>query len=252
MRFFESDQGCIQFTLAGTPTIIRPSSWLVLLILGSAGPHFNITHTLLFVVAGMLCLLVHEFGHALSCRALGGGPSTVEIASMGGVTRSAYPPPTRIGQLLMVLAGPGASLLLGLLGGLALGLQVGNAMSGIVYSLYMPLSSLLPTSAQLTEAIMPILIEGYRGGLSEFAFIAYNSLFCVCIWWTLFNLLPIIPLDGSKALNLITRNPGLVCRIGLVTAVLLLVMCLTRAMVFNAFICATLAYTNWQYLRLSR
>ena len=122
MPYIQEGPGCISFTLAGVPTLIRPSVWLVLLVLGSAGSaNFSIVPPLVFMVMGVLCLLVHEYGHAFSCRALGGGESIVELGSLGGVTYSSYPPPTRATHIIMVLAGPGASLLLGLLGGFTLG-----------------------------------------------------------------------------------------------------------------------------------
>lgn len=255
MRFFESDQGVIRFTFAGIPTVIRPSSWLMLLLLGSlnqSAASINVAGVLLFVVAGMLCLLVHEYGHALTCRAMGGGASSIEITSMGGLTSSDILPSGRFGQLLMVLAGPGASLALCLLGGMLLGLQVGNVRAGMLFSLYMPLAGLLPHTVMAPDELLVLLPIIFNGEMSNFVITGYCSLFTVCVWWALFNLLPIIPLDGSKALHLIINNALLVCRIGVVVSVLLMVVCLTRAMVFNAFICASLAYTNWQYLKPTR
>lgn len=250
-----TDRGSLSFTLWGIPTVIRPSSWLVLLILGSSGStQPELLPTLLFVAAGMLCLLVHEYGHALTCRAMGGGGSSIEIASLGGVTRSAYVPRTRTGHLLMVLAGPGASLLLAAVGGVALGLSIGNLSAGVVCAFCAPLSHLLP------QGFLPVWDDSFiiirealmSESLNLTVFMCYHTLFFVCVWWSLLNLLPIPPLDGGQALRLATGNTLLACRVGLTVAVLLAVVCLTKVWIFNGLICIFLAYRNWQFLKMLR
>lgn len=252
MQRFEPSPGSIAFSLGGIPTIIRPTSWLVLLILGSSGSSsamLDIVGTLIFVAMGMLCLLVHEYGHAFSCRALGGGESVVEIASLGGVTISSYPPRTRMGHILMILAGPGASLALGLLGGLALGVQIGDVAGGLLAAVYLPLSALLPTSDLLMEHFMYPL---YQAGLSHFVLECYFTLFFVCMWWSIFNLLPIFPLDGGKSLYLLTNNARLTSTVGVVVSILLCLWGLISGNMFNAFLCAYLVYVNWQYMKSNR
>ena len=80
-------KGSLYFELFGVPVLIRPSSWIVLALLGGGLGISNgtdVSNVLVFVVAGMLCLLVHEFGHALVGRYLGGGEPCIEIAGMGG------------------------------------------------------------------------------------------------------------------------------------------------------------------------
>ena len=251
MPYIQEGPGCISFTLAGVPTLIRPSVWLVLLVLGSAGSaNFSIVPPLVFMVMGVLCLLVHEYGHAFSCRALGGGESIVELGSLGGVTYSSYPPPTRATHIIMVLAGPGASLLLGLLGGFTLGLLVGAVPAGIGYSILMPLSFLIPIeSPTWIGPLLPVLNAFETGELTSFAFLCYNTLFYVCVWWTLFNLLPIFPLDGSKTLFLITNSSRITGSVGLIVSLAAFLFCLTSSLFFTAFICAYFAYLNYQYLR---
>ena len=49
MPYIQEGPGCISFTLAGVPTLIRPSVWLVLLVLGSAGSaNFSIVPPLVY------------------------------------------------------------------------------------------------------------------------------------------------------------------------------------------------------------
>lgn len=256
MHRFENSPGSIVFTLGGVPTIIRPTAWLVLLLLGSASgktAQLDLVPALTFVAAGMLCLLVHEYGHAFTCRALGGGDSVVEISSLGGVTISSYPPRTRLGHILMILAGPGASLALGVLGGLALGISIGNPLAGLICSVYDPLIGILPITQGIIELCYPPIIEALNTGeLAEFTWRCYSTLFLVCVWWSLLNMLPIFPLDGGKTLYLITRRADWTSKIGVATAGILLLWCLLNAMMFNALICGYLLYVNWQYMKTNR
>lgn len=254
MNHLSASSGSLSFSFLGVPTVIRPSSWLVLLALGSGfNARFDLSEALAFVIAGMLCLLVHEYGHALSCRALGGGPSTVEIASLGGVTKFSYPPRTRLGYILMTLAGPGASLALGILGGVVLGLHIGvEPMRGMAFSLLFPLpNDLLPDELALW-CYQPVIQALREGIISGFALTCYSTLFIVCVWWSIFNLLPIFPMDGGKTLYLIIKDQRMTSYVGLTVCVLLSVWCIVQGRVFTLIIFGWLMWINWQFIRLSR
>lgn len=259
MNYYENTRGCIFFNFMGVPTVIRPSSWLLLIILGSGCGQgmAELAGVLFFVASGMICLLVHEYGHAFTCRALGGGPSSVEIASIGGVTYSAYPPPTRTKHLLMVLAGPGASLAAGLLVGLFLGILAGSPLGGVLFSVADPIPGMLELLCEYLGKNNPQLLRDllevyhYLYDPSEL-FLAgqFYSIFCyVCLWWSLLNLLPIFPLDGGKAFYLITDRSHLTYMVGMTISAILIWYCLTRGMTFNSFICAYLFYVNYRQYR---
>lgn len=253
MEQFPHQPGSIYFTFFGVPTIIRPSSWLVLAILGSGfGSHeLDIAAMLTFVVAGMLCLLSHEYGHAFVGRACGSGDSVVEIASMGGVTMTGYPPRTRLGNILMTLAGPGASLLLAAVAAIVMSLQLGvQPLKCIVFALTEPLPWSMPMDLNIW--LLPIYQSIMSGAMSEFALLSYLTLFSVCVWWSIFNLLPVFPLDGGRVLYLLTNNTRLTSMVGVTVSALLCVWCLTSGRIFTLFICACLLWVNWQQLRLSR
>lgn len=253
MQQFEHTPGSIYFTFFGVPTIIRPSSWLVLLILGSGlGNRLDIMPTLIFMVAGMLCLLAHEYGHAFCCRAQGGGSSVVEIASLGGVTISSYPPRTRGGHILMVLAGPVSSLLLGIAAGIILGVHLGLPLGKcVVFGMTSPLPFQVPYGI-IEWSYIPVWEAMESSGMGNFALVCYSELFFVSVWWSLFNLLPIYPMDGGKTLYLLTENHRLTGMVGIVVSVLLGIWALQEKMLFTAFICAWFVWLNWQYLRYSR
>ena len=255
MHSEETNRGCIAFTLWGIPTVIRPSAWIMLLILGSMrqpGAPDALQTTLIFMVAGMLCLLVHEYGHALMCRAMGGSGSSIEIVSLGGVTHSTNPPRTRMGRLLMVLAGPGATALCALLVGLVIGRYIHSAGAGISLSLLLPLSPLLPADVlqqPLYESLIALNEANMSGEISLFTIKCLFTMSNVCVWWSLLNMLPILPLDGGETVRLCTNNLLLTCRISIIVASLLLVVSIIQVALFSALLCGYFAYHNWQVLK---
>ncbi len=243
-----NERGILNFRLWGIPVSIHPISWVMLLILGGGlgvDSGQQLANVLLFVVAGMLCLLVHEMGHALAGRQLTGCLPAIAITGLGGMTYSPRLPHTRRGYFLYVFAGPLASLLLGMLGGLIFGLHIGHPGQGLAFSLLYPLPFAL--SAETLFAID-------ASGMSHLLLSFYLNLFCICVWWTIFNLMPIFPLDGGKLLGTILGNDRLACLIGLGFGGLLSALCLLWALLgggswFNVVIVGYLTYINYSYLR---
>lgn len=226
MYGYSIPRGSIQFRLFDIPVIITPISWAILGILGGAfrlGECVAVSDVLMFIIAGMLCLLVHEFGHALAGRKAGGGTPYIIIGNCGGVTVFPFGTRTKLGYALMVLAGPLATLVLGALAYLAFHLGL-NAHCGDGTDVY-----------PLTRGTVFAL---------EFSYV----LFRVCLIWGIFNLLPIFPLDGSHLLNCVVRT-RIVAGIGLVTSGGLCILGLMSGSIFNILICAYLFYINLQYLR---
>lgn len=240
----------LRFTLFGIPVRIQPISWLVLALLGGAmgvSGSADLARVALFVVAGMLCLLVHEFGHALTGRASGALVEGIEIAGMGGTTSFATLPPHRAGYLLTVLAGPLSSLLLGGVLGLCFGLQIGNVGAGLRYACLAPWQSMLPLDLQ-----QEILLGLYHNPMPDFLIQGYTIGMLICFWWSLFNLLPIFPLDGGKLLGSLLNNYLIPCAIGLLVSAGLAVWALILGNWFNVMILGYLGFINWQYLKVFR
>lgn len=252
MQEQQSRFGVIHFQLFGVPVVIEPFSWVMLAILGglfSVDDVASMKDVLFFVVAGMLCLLTHEFGHALVGRKLNGGLVAIEIAGLGGVT---YHEHARRGSMmswfLTVLAGPLASLLLGLVGGVLLGLQIGNVWGGVELAFTLP----LPGDALSQETYEAVYEALQSGVLPKVMLSFYFQLFLVCFWWSVFNLLPIMPLDGGRLLGMLLRNELIVCYIGLGICGLLGVLSIVMGMWFNVIIVGYLGWINWQILRQYR
>jgi len=144
-------------------------SWFVVAVYAiqsRAGRYTSITWNILEYLALFLIVLLHEFGHALACRQVGGRANRIVLWPLGGV---AYvdPPPRPGATLWSIAAGP----------------LVNVALLPILVPLYLWLrssaaASTMPDLSRLVGAILEI-----------------NIVLLV------FNILPIYPLDGGQILR---------------------------------------------------
>src|SRR2546427_1329384 len=122
-----SRQGSIRlFQFAGINVFLHWSWFLVAIyeINGSARRYSSITWNILEYLSLFLIVLLHEFGHALACRQVGGRADQIVLWPLGGV---AYvdPPPRPGATLWSIAAGPLVNVVLffvltltGMVGGL--------------------------------------------------------------------------------------------------------------------------------------
>ena len=146
----------------GIPTKIDPSFWLLSFFIASSRG-FNLPLILEWLAVVFVSVLFHELGHALVGRQFGLSPQ-ITLYSMGGLT--SWTNVTEISpakNLAISLAGPGAGFLLG-----GICLIAGPAVLAAVPS--------------------------------ELFTAAYRDMVWVNIGWGVFNLLPILPLDGGHVL----------------------------------------------------
>ncbi|MBR5888358.1 MAG: hypothetical protein IKZ07_09145 [Akkermansia sp.] len=245
-------KGTLQFTLWGIPVSIHPSSWVVLALLGgglqvSSGG--DLLQVAVFAVMGVLSLLAHEMGHALMGRKLTGSTPTVTLALMGGLTQLPFAPRTRAGYFLFVLAGPLGGFALGLLAAIIMGLHVGNLSAGIMYYLCSPFDAIGLMSAEQYSS----LVTALRDGTMPLAVLqVYSILMLICMWWSLFNLLPIFPMDGAQLLYTLTDKLRLCSLIGLICGAGLTLLSVYHGMWFTMMLLGYFTYINWQIFRDSR
>ncbi|NOY26290.1 MAG: hypothetical protein GXP62_10500 [Oligoflexia bacterium] len=156
------------FRVVGIPVEIGTTAALLVgflaLSYGRSGTAGLVTG-LAYAVVLLASILVHELGHAIIGTRLGLQPQRIVLHGFGGFTQYGRRPQPRAG-VISSLAGPGAGLLLGV------------ALIGL--RLALPL-------------LLPSVAHGPVIGLLGMA-IAVN------IFWSLFNLLPIYPLDGGQVL----------------------------------------------------
>ena len=94
-------KGCFRlFNLAGITVLIHWSWFLVAAIEveGRSGRYSSLTWNVLEYLALFLIVLLHEFGHALACRQVGGTANRIMLWPLGGV--AFVDPPQRPGAQL--------------------------------------------------------------------------------------------------------------------------------------------------------
>ncbi|MEM6798088.1 MAG: site-2 protease family protein [Planctomycetota bacterium] len=146
----------LRFQLLGFPVRIHPFFWGLCVILSRYRAPAEL---LVWVVAVLVSILVHEFGHALLQRRFGGRPSIV-LYGFGGLAIPNGPAVSPGRQILILLAGPGA----------------GFVLAGLVWLIHSAIA--LPDSPALAQLL--------------------GDLWRINIFWGVFNLLPIYPLDGGQ------------------------------------------------------
>ena len=162
-------QGSVHlFRAAGIYVFLHWSWFLVATfeISGRAKSYSSLIFNALEYLALFLIVMLHEFGHALACRQVGGTANQIVLWPLGGV---AYvnPPPRPGATLWSIAAGPLVNVVL-----LPVSLLIGMLSRSLGWSEAMPNAHAL---------------------LRTIAFINVSLL--------VFNLLPIYPLDGGQILR---------------------------------------------------
>ncbi|MEL7431444.1 MAG: M50 family metallopeptidase [Chlamydiota bacterium] len=145
------------------PLSIHPLFWLVSAFIGYFYTPYSFLLVLTWMVVIFLSVLVHEYGHAITALCFGKKPE-ITLTAFGGVTTYEASHLSLFRQFLIVLNGPIAGVLLG---ALAYGLLFLNWA-------------------------FPLLVNN-----------ALQYLALVNIFWTIVNLLPILPLDGGQLLRIV-------------------------------------------------
>lgn len=208
----------LRFRLFGVPTRVHPMFWLATALLGGMGTS-RFEYVLLWIGCVFVSIVVHEFGHALTARALG-SPAEVVLYWMGGLCRSEvdgrHHPFQRFLQIFM---GPGAGFLFcGLMFAAAF---IAYRITPLEVLALMPVN--LPSSLELApDKAMDLVMKLRRAG--PWVARALGLLAYINILWGLLNLLPIWPLDGGQITGVVlgvfapSRGRNWTHAIGLVTA----------------------------------
>jgi Zn-dependent protease len=158
----------VEFRLFRIPIRVLPWFWLMTVFLGwswlSAGP----LYLAIWMIVVFVSVLVHELGHALMAEAFG-CPASIVLYHFGGLAMH-HPgfQYTRRVRMMIIIAGPAAGLLL----------------YGLVELLLFADWQLrfLPDAWVTSPLFIAALI----------------NLKFVNLFWSLFNLLPVYPLDGGQ------------------------------------------------------
>ena len=149
-------------------TFFMVIAWIALL-------HWNESQSLAAVLEGVgfiltlfACVVLHEYGHALTAAHYGIRTRDITLLPIGGLARLERMPDVPVQELWVALAGPAVNVVIALL--LFGGLQVSGA--------WHPVDDLSVTTGGFTERVM--IANGFLAG---------------------FNLLPAFPMDGGRALR---------------------------------------------------
>lgn len=210
-------------SIRGT-TISVEISFMVLLglfVLLDLENRVAVPKALLWIPVVFLGVLLHELGHAAAIGAFGYGASAITLAGFGGVTVN----PRRAKpwhDLVISVAGPVTSL----------------ALAGVAWSASIISPGL--KSDPFFDAILPMMVEAN-------------------ILWGIFNLFPVIPLDGGHAfLNLmrLATSPRTAVNVtiwlSLIVSIALIVGGIYLRWYFVAIIAAMLLMQNFERFRMLR
>jgi Zn-dependent protease len=156
------------FRFSGIDVFLHWSWFLVAVfeIQSRAGRYSSITWNVLEYLALFLIVMIHEFGHALACRSVGGTANQIVLWPLGGV---AYvdPPPRPGATLWSIAAGPLVNVVL---------VPIFLVITTVVRS-----SGMAVTAPDLAELI--------------------GNVAWINVALLVFNILPVYPLDGGQILR---------------------------------------------------
>lgn len=155
----------LNFRLMGIPVRVHPLFWLTGALLGLNPTDGDPKLLMMWVGVVFVSIVVHEMGHALAARSYGWAP-WITLHVFGGLASYRPTYETRFSRLFISVAGPAAQLV----------------FAGIIF---------------LAVLAVPGLVRGDGGGVAVTAPL-FSFLLVVNIVWALFNLLPVIPLDGGQ------------------------------------------------------
>jgi Zn-dependent protease len=172
-------------------------------------------------------------------RRLGGGSASITLWGLGGLAYNHGGRFTRSGNFWRVAAGPGDGFALGLLVVLMLCIGFGP-LDGLNISSALLFKHLI---AEPSDRFITFLSEGGQRIKIIHDFLWIN------FWWGVINLLPVLPLDGGRIVDLFVKPQKRVYQIGFIAATSMAIFAATRMGLWTVLMFGYLAYRNFQQMR---
>ena len=213
----------LQFRIFNIPFAVGIYFWIGSALLGgrvATGPNATLL-LLVWIACVFVSITVHELGHALAARHYGAQPA-VELQAFGGVTRMSGRNLTRFEGFWVTFCGPAAGF----------GLYL--AAFAVDRWMYAGMDFDAPPGSGMMLRLA--------------AAAALNFLLWINLWWTVFNLLPILPLDGGQMLRNVLGPGNLKTTetVGVVLAGMLATWLAYHGQWYPAAFLGYLAFVNFQ------
>ena len=210
----------LRYQLFGIPFAVGFDFWVGSALLGAntAQGADATTNLLVWIACVFVSITVHELGHAFAARHYGVDPS-IELHAFGGFTRMLGRGLTRPEGFWETLAGPAAGFGLYLL---TLAVRAGLGRTD--------------------------LLAGDGGTAAFIALKALGFLAWINLVWTIFNLMPILPLDGGRLLAALVgpQRASVTQSVGVFFASSLAVLAALYGQWWTAIFLGYLAFTNFR------
>ncbi len=234
----------LRFSVAGIPVRVHPLFWVLAVLLGSSSG--GIVGLVTWVLAVFVSVLIHELGHAFAMRRYGQS-SQIILHMTGGLTV-----PERVawgGGYASVALSPNQEIFISLAGPFS-----GFILAGVLFLLVIVSGGEVMMGRILGIIPIPAVVSLPFGG--NFL----NSLVITFLWvnifWGIFNLMPVYPLDGGNVTRyfMLKTDPWNGIRNSLwvsviAGAVLAVVGLAYFRSIYMAFLFGLLAFQSWQMLQ---
>jgi Zn-dependent protease len=158
----------LSWEMFGIPVRIHPMFWLVAVVLGWnwTQPPLGLSYLFLWVLCTLVSILIHELGHVFMGQVFG-ARSEIVLWSFGGLAIGSLNVARPEQRIAVLLAGPGAGLLL----------------YGLV---------------KLVLVVAGPSLADYLDTPPNLVWAAFQMLLWMNLVWNVLNLVPIWPLDGGR------------------------------------------------------
>jgi len=190
----------------------------------------------LIVLSIFVCVVLHEFGHALTARRYGVETRDIILSPIGGIARLDRLPEKPMQEFFVAIAGPLVNIAIALL--------------------LIPI--LLIFFLEETQHLWALLTRNSNAGSGSDSFFNYYapSIFYLNLILATFNLLPAFPMDGGRIFRALlslrfdrTKATRIAARFGQFIAILLAIYGIWSFNIITIFIAAFVFFTAWQEYR---